>query len=611
MKTHRLSTLLVIISLPTLLIVTASASLANCGVPAPVLQGALAPESRFTGCGETAYAFFWRHQHAVQRLVSGSLLEGPAGADSGSSSTVADYVMTPGAVPGDYFGNTDWSNAGTDGCILNSPESDIGCGTGQPSPPVHDFVLAGRMTSDPATALAAVVSVDFNEMFQLWILDNAGAPSVDGNACGGDAFSYKTPPEIPCAAIPRPVFNTVSCDAQACTVNLSVAPSQVPILDDCDVAESRALNCTGPAGDRRDLFVGRQLFFKKASCLTPPADTRTYIMTPTPSPGTITPNFIAYSVEDANLNGSLDPGEDGSNGGTVNGRLDPYILTGNAAETRTVSIPVSLIPDACVYLGVGLALDRLPVAPGEPVVTPLVSMNTTPLRASCSTRDLDEDGFSECQGDCDDSNPSIHPGALEICNGLDDDCDGTVDEGGDALCPDSNSCTLDLCGGSSGCSHPPAADGTSCDDRMSCTTNDACQAGVCSGTAAPAISVTLTPAILMPANHQMETITASVTARDACDQPLSWVLTSVTSSEPDDAPGSSDGNTVNDIQNASPGTPDDSFDLRAERDKLGPGRVYTVVYTATGTSGQTASTTATVVVPKNPNLGSQPGEPTP
>jgi hypothetical protein len=32
-------------------------------------------------------------------------------------------------------------------------------------------------------------------------------------------------------------------------------------------------------------------------------------------------------------------------------------------------------------------------------------------------------------GDCDDEDPSIHPGAEETCNELDDNCDGQTDEG--------------------------------------------------------------------------------------------------------------------------------------------------------------------------------------
>ncbi len=51
------------------------------------------------------------------------------------------------------------------------------------------------------------------------------------------------------------------------------------------------------------------------------------------------------------------------------------------------------------------------------------------LLAGCSSgQDQDMDGFGVLQGDCDDHDPTIHPAAPEVCNGIDDDCDGTVDD---------------------------------------------------------------------------------------------------------------------------------------------------------------------------------------
>jgi len=43
--------------------------------------------------------------------------------------------------------------------------------------------------------------------------------------------------------------------------------------------------------------------------------------------------------------------------------------------------------------------------------------------------DFDKDGFTENDGDCNDRNKKIYPGAPEYCNGIDDDCDDTKDEG--------------------------------------------------------------------------------------------------------------------------------------------------------------------------------------
>lgn len=46
--------------------------------------------------------------------------------------------------------------------------------------------------------------------------------------------------------------------------------------------------------------------------------------------------------------------------------------------------------------------------------------------------DRDKDGYDSAS-DCDDANFDVHPFAVEMCNGKDDDCDGLIDE----LNPDS------------------------------------------------------------------------------------------------------------------------------------------------------------------------------
>ena len=75
-------------------------------------------------------------------------------------------------------------------------------------------------------------------------------------------------------------------------------------------------------------------------------------------------------------------------------------------------------------------------------------------------------GLSECSAKI--------PG-LEVCNGIDDDCDGQADEG---TCDDHEDCTEDACLGPAGCQHQ-GLDGGACGGV--CIAGGVCVAGTCVG----------------------------------------------------------------------------------------------------------------------------------
>ena len=131
--------------------------------------------------------------------------------------------------------------------------------------------------------------------------------------------------------------------------------------------------------------------------------------------------------------------------------------------------------------------------------------------------------------------------------------------------------------------------------------DDSSNAGMCSAlisvvdTTLPTISVSVAPTGAFPPNHRMFDVTATVVVNDSCDPNPPITLTSITSNEPDNGKG--DGNTEPDVQGATFGAADFAFQLRAERNGNGSGRVYTITYTVTDGSGNAVSTSAQITVP--------------
>lgn len=109
----------------------------------------------------------------------------------------------------------------------------------------------------------------------------------------------------------------------------------------------------------------------------------------------------------------------------------------------------------------------------------------------------------------------------------------------------------------------------------------------------PVVTLSVTPSVIWPPNHQMVEVKPTVSAKDNVDPSPIVELVGVTVSEPEDGQGS--GNTANDVQVSADGR----IYVRAERSGQGHGRVYTITYKATDASGNIGYASAKVNVPKS------------
>jgi len=72
---------------------------------------------------------------------------------------------------------------------------------------------------------------------------------------------------------------------------------------------------------------------------------------------------------------------------------------------------------------------------GADLCPPDIGGSVGPTSQNCV--DLDNDGITNCNGDCNDNDNTIKPGLNELCDAKDNDCDGNIDEG---TCTNINLC---------------------------------------------------------------------------------------------------------------------------------------------------------------------------
>ncbi|MFA6383463.1 MAG: DUF4215 domain-containing protein [Parcubacteria group bacterium] len=119
-------------------------------------------------------------------------------------------------------------------------------------------------------------------------------------------------------------------------------------------------------------------------------------------------------------NSSVVIGNTQSFSATGTDQLDDPIVT---HPSWTSSVPTIATIDPATGVAMGVADGTVTITATDGSV-----FGSTTLTVTTPPTDTDSDGFTT-DTDCNDSDPAVNPDATEVCDGIDNNCDGSIDEG--------------------------------------------------------------------------------------------------------------------------------------------------------------------------------------
>ncbi|HTL37811.1 MAG TPA: MopE-related protein [Kofleriaceae bacterium] len=210
------------------------------------------------------------------------------------------------------------------------------------------------------------------------------------------------------------------CESGACCVNCKLAAFNVPCraaLNACDVAEvcdGLTNTCPVDVGAPNGTSCGTNMFCQNGTCgncnvaIDADFDGVNQCLDCNDNNGLVKPQAAEHACEglDDDCDGKIDEDYDLDQDGYSVCSDDPLVKDCNDAASTVHPGATEL----CGTAGTGNGIDENCNGYIDETCQP------------CDNTDNDGDGKSECQGDCDDAQPTVGPGKPEACDGFDTDC---------------------------------------------------------------------------------------------------------------------------------------------------------------------------------------------